>query len=245
MQSSIEERDRTALADSVALITGGSRGIGLAIAKRLGRMGARVAICGRDESRLKSATRELPGPGTAMLAIPADVREPAAVENLVRRVYAELGPIDILINNAGIGIFGPLHERTETEWDDVLNTNLKSVFLLSRAVVPEMIRRHRGHIINIASLAGKNTFANGGVYCASKWGLLGLSGCMAEELRAHGIRVSTICPGSVATEFSAHAGRPADLMLQPEDVAHAVAMLLTEGSHSFISSVDLRPRQKS
>ena len=125
-----------------------------------------------------------------------------------------------------------------------MNTNLKSVFLMSRAVAPEMIRRKTGHIINIGSLAGKNTFANGAIYCASKWGLLGLSGCMAEDLRGHGIRVSAICPGSVNTEFSPHAGKDASKMLQPDDVAHAVAALVTQAPGSFISEVHLRPTQK-
>jgi len=114
----------------------------------------------------------------------------------------QLGPITILVNNAGIGLFGPAHEKTEADWDRVLDTNLKSVFLLSRAVAPAMIRRGSGDIINISSLAGKNTFAGGGIYCASKWGVLGLSGCMAEDLREHGIRVSVIVRGSVATDFS-------------------------------------------
>ena len=107
-----------------------------------------------------------------------------------------------------------------------------------------MIRRKTGHIINICSLAGKNTFANGAIYCASKWGLLGLSGCMAEDLRAHGIRVGAICPGSVATEFSPHAGKDPSRMLQPEDVAHAVAALVTQAPGSFISEVHMRPTQK-
>lgn len=107
-----------------------------------------------------------------------------------------------------------------------------------------MIRRKSGYVINISSLAGKNTFANGAIYCASKWGLLGLSGCMAEDLRAHGIRVTTILPGSVNTDFSAHPGKDASKMLQPDDVAHAVAALVTQASGSFISEVQMRPAQK-
>jgi NAD(P)-dependent dehydrogenase (short-subunit alcohol dehydrogenase family) len=125
-----------------------------------------------------------------------------------------------------------------------LDTNLKAVFLLSRAVAPEMIRRGGGHIVNIASLAGKNVFAGGGIYCASKWGLLGLTGCMAEDLRPHGIRVSAVCPGTVATDFSPHAGKDTSKMLQPEDVAHAVEAILTQSPQSFISEVLLRPTRK-
>jgi 3-oxoacyl-[acyl-carrier protein] reductase len=234
----------SSLAGSVALITGGSQGIGLAIARRLGRMGARVAICARHQESLDQAAGELRAGGFQVLAVPADVRSASAVADLVRQVAAGFGPIDILINNAGVGIFGLFHESSEADWDAVLNTNLKSVFLVSRAVAPEMIRRGRGQIVNISSLAGKNAFAKGGLYCASKWGLMGLTACMAEELRVHGIRVSVVCPGSVATEFSSHSGRAPETLLQADDVAHAVAMLVTEGPHSFISEVDLRPRKK-
>jgi NAD(P)-dependent dehydrogenase (short-subunit alcohol dehydrogenase family) len=210
----------------------------------MGQMRARVAICGRNEARLATASQDLAGQGIEILAGVADVRSATSVAEFVDRVHRELGPVDILVNNAGLGIFGALHERSEAEWDTVLDTNLKSAFLVSRAVAPEMIRRRSGQIINIASLAGKNAFPNGALYCASKWGLMGLTFCMAEELRAHGIRVSVVCPGSVATEFSDHSGRSPEMLLQAEDVAHAVAMLVTEGPHSFVSEVDLRPRQK-
>jgi 3-oxoacyl-[acyl-carrier protein] reductase len=118
------------------------------------------------------------------------------------------------------------------------------VFLLSKAVAPAMIQRRSGHIVNIASLAGKNAFAGGSIYCASKWGLLGMTECMAEDLRPFGIRVSAVCPGTVATEFSPHAGKDPKKMLQPEDVAHAVEMILTQAPQSFISEVLLRPTQK-
>jgi 3-oxoacyl-[acyl-carrier protein] reductase len=239
------ERSQTILAGQVALVTGGSRGIGLAIARRLGLMGARVAICGRHAERLTQASQALASEGVPALAVVANVTHAADVASMVKRIETELGPLDILVNNAGMGIFGPFHERSEAEWDEVLDTNLKSVFLVSRAVVPGMIRRRRGRIINISSLAGKNTFPNGGLYCASKWGLMGLSGCMAEELRGHGIRVGVICPGTVATEFSPHSGRDPATLLQAEDVAHAVAALVSEGPCGFISEVSLRPLQKS
>jgi NADP-dependent 3-hydroxy acid dehydrogenase YdfG len=228
----------------VALITGASRGIGLAIARRLGQMGARIYICARDQANLEQATSVLRAEGIEVLASPADVTREDQVAILVRNAQQKLGPIDILVNNAGIGVFGPFYEQSEESWDAILNTNLKSVFLMSRAVAPEMIRRKTGQIINISSLAGKNTFANGAIYCASKWGLLGLSGCMAEDLRAHGIRVSAVCPGSVNTEFSPHAGKDASKMLQPDDVAHAVAALVTQAPESFISEVQMRPTQK-
>jgi 3-oxoacyl-[acyl-carrier protein] reductase len=234
----------TPLEGQVALVTGASRGIGRAIAARLGRMGARVALCSRNAPGLEAAAAALRRDRIEVFAQAADVTRAAEVDALVRGVRTALGEIDILVNNAGIGIFGPAHELSEQDWDRVLDTNLKGVFLVSRAVAPEMIRRRTGHIINISSLAGKNAFAGGGIYCASKWGLLGLTGCMAEDLRGYGIRVSAVCPGTVETDFSPHAGKDSKKMLQPDDVAHAVAMLVTQAPQSFISEVHLRPTQK-
>jgi 3-oxoacyl-[acyl-carrier protein] reductase len=228
----------------VALVTGASRGIGLAIARRLASMGARVSLCARDAKRLETAANECKRSGSDAIAVPADVSRAADVDKLVEATQRQLGPVEILINNAGIGYFGPVQDADETNWDSVLDTNLKAVFLLSRAVAPGMIHMRAGHIVNIASLAGKNTFAGGGIYCASKWGLLGLTGCMAEDLRAQGIRVSAICPGSVATEFGFPGGRDRSKMLQPDDVAHTVAMILTQAPQSFVSEISMRPTQK-
>jgi 3-oxoacyl-[acyl-carrier protein] reductase len=232
------------LVGKVALVTGASRGIGFAIAKSLATMGAKIALCARDAEKLTSAKTEIERTGAQVIALPADVSRPADIAPLVQKTEQSLGPIDILINNAGIGVFSPIQQATEADWDSVLDTNLKSVFLLSRAIAPGMISRGYGHIINIASLAGKNSFAGGGIYCASKWGLLGLTECMAEDLRAHGVRVSAVCPGSVATDFSPHTNKDPKKMLQPEDVAHAVEMILTQAPQSFISEISLRPAQK-
>jgi NAD(P)-dependent dehydrogenase (short-subunit alcohol dehydrogenase family) len=179
-----------------------------------------------------------------VLAVAADVAKAGDVVRLVEQVTQSLGPLDVVVNNAGIGVFGPGQDASEEDWDRVLGTNLKGVFLVCRAVAPEMIRRHAGHIINISSLAGKNAFANGAVYCASKWGLQGFSFCLAEDLRAHGIRVSVVCPGSVLTEFGPHAGKDPSKMLQPDDVAYAVAMLVTQAPQSFVSEILMRPTQK-
>jgi len=237
-------QEKNQLADSVALVTGGSRGIGRAIARQLARLGASVSICGRDRAALEDSARELKEFGAPVHSQLADVTNPAHVIELIAKTEAALGPIAILVNNAGIGLFGPAHEKSEADWDRVLNTNLKSVFLVSRAVAPSMIRRGSGDIINISSLAGKNTFAGGGIYCASKWGVLGLSGCMAEDLREHGIRVSVICPGSVATEFSGRGAKDPSKVLSPEDVAHAVEAIVTQGPRSFLSEIHLRPLRK-
>jgi 3-oxoacyl-[acyl-carrier protein] reductase len=203
-----------------------------------------VSICGRDRAALEDSARALVKTGVSVHRQIADVTNPADIVDVLAKTEAALGPITILVNNAGIGLFGPAHEKTEADWDRVLDTNLKSVFLVSRAVAPSMIRRGSGDIINISSLAGKNTFAGGGIYCASKWGVVGLSGCMAEDLREHGIRVSVICPGSVATDFSSRGAKDASKTLRPEDVAHAVKAIVTQGPQSFLSEMHLRPLRK-
>ena len=232
------------LAGKTALVTGASRGIGLAIARRLGKMGAKVSICARDTKRLEEAVNILRQDGISALGMHADVTRGDDVELLVQKTQTSLGPIEILVNNAGTGYFGPLHEASETSWDTVLDTNLKGVFLLTKAVAPGMIERRSGHIVNIASLAGKNAFAGGSIYCASKWGLLGFTYCAAEDLRTYGIRVSAICPGSVVTEFGQPSRKDTSKMLKPEDVAHAVEMLVTQAPQSFISEISMRPTQK-
>jgi len=230
----------------VCLVTGGSGGIGKAIAARLAAMGAPVCICGRDEKKLKRAEAELRSFKAESLAVRADVISEKEILSLVQTAEQQLGPISVLVNNAGTGAggFGGIQDKTEAEWDHIMNTNLKSIFFASRAVIPGMIQRRDGDIINISSLAGKNAFAGGGLYCASKWAVQGLSGCMAEDLRSHGIRVTTICPGSVATEFAGRGPKDAAKVLTADDVAHAVVMVLTQGPQSFISEVQLRPLAK-
>jgi 3-oxoacyl-[acyl-carrier protein] reductase len=237
-------RQTASLLGAVGLVTGGNRGIGRAIALRLAKLGAAVAICGRDAQALAATEAELKKSGSQVYSQIADVSRSADVTSLVDQTQAALGPISILVNNAGIGLFGPAHEKTEADWDGVLDTNLKSAFLVSRAVVPAMIQHGAGDIINMSSLAGRNAFAGGGIYCASKWGLQGLSACMAEDLREHGIRVSVICPGSVATEFSTRGSKDPSKILWPEDVAHAVEMIVTQSPQSFLSEVHLRPVRK-
>jgi 3-oxoacyl-[acyl-carrier protein] reductase len=233
------------LAGKTALVTGASRGIGFAIARRLGQMGAKVAICARDAKKLEDAAARLRNEGVEVFAEATNVTGAKEISALVANTEKSLGSIEILVNNAGIGYFGPIHEADEKNWDAVLDTNLKSVFLLSKAVAPGMVERRTGHIINIGSLAGKNAFKGGAIYCASKWGLMGLTECMAEDLREYGIRVSVICPGSVATSFGSPSGKKnPQKMLQPDDIAHAVEMLVTQAPQSFISEVLIRPTQK-
>lgn len=228
----------------VAIVTGASRGIGLAVAQELARRGHRLALVARNPQPLEDAARSLAAQAPEARTFLCDVGDPAAVEKTFPAILDWAREVDVLVNNAGLGIFAPVHRLSVADWDRQLNTNLRGVFLCSRAVAPRMIEQRRGHIINISSLAGKNALAGGAAYCASKWGLQGLSYCMAEDLRAYNIRVSVICPGTVETDFSPHAGKDPQRMLQPADVARVVGWLLEQAPQSFVSEVSLRPTQK-
>jgi len=228
----------------LAVVTGASLGIGYAIATELARRGHRLALLARREKPLQEAARHLEPTAPAVRAFPCDVADAARVQAVFRQILDWGGRIDVLVNNAGIGIFAPVHEISNDDWDATLSINLTGVFLCSRAVAPQMIRQRSGHIINISSLAGKNAIAGGSAYCASKWGLMGLTYCMAEDLRRYGVRVSVICPGTVQTEFSPHSGKDPARMLQAADVARTVGWLLEQEPQSFVSEVLIRPTQK-
>jgi 3-oxoacyl-[acyl-carrier protein] reductase len=233
------------LRGQIAVVTGAGRGIGAAIAKKLATMGATVVLCGRSRQPLESTAKEISREAGGCEVVPCDVMDLSAVENLTKHVDSTYGRIDILVNNAGIGGFGgPLHDMPPASWEQVLNTNLRGVYYCIHSFAPAMIRARNGHIINISSLAGKNALPNGAAYAASKWGLNGLTYSVAEELRAYNIRVAVVCPGSVDTELSPHAGKDARKMLKAEDVAHVVAMLVTQAPESFASEVLLRPTLK-
>jgi 3-oxoacyl-[acyl-carrier protein] reductase len=233
------------LQGQVAVITGAGRGIGAAIALELAGLGATTVLCGRSLKTLENTAGEISAAGGRGVVRECDVTDLRSVETTSSELENTLGRIDILVNNAGIGSFaGPLHQMKPQDWDNILNTNLRGVYYCIRSFAPMMIRARNGHIVNISSLAGKNALPNGAAYAASKWGLNGLTYSVAEELRAHNIRVSVICPGSVDTDLSPHEGKSAEKMLKPADVAHIVAMLVTQSPQSFASEVLLRPTQK-
>jgi 3-oxoacyl-[acyl-carrier protein] reductase len=242
------------LSGQVAVITGAGRGIGRAIALRLADLGAHTILCGRSRPALEDTaaaieqnrSRQASEKSAATTnVIPCDVTDLASVEALAVLVGRTFQRLDILVNNAGVGGFnGPLYKLAPENWDTLLNTNLRGVYYCIRSLAPLMIETRGGHIINISSLAGKNALPNGAAYAASKWGLNGLTYSVAEELRAHNIRVAVICPGSTHTEFSPHTGMNTEKMLQASDVAHVVAMLVTQAPQSFASEVLLRPTQK-
>ncbi len=233
------------LAGQVAVVTGAGRGIGAAIARKLASMGATTVLLGRTKTALDETATAIREKGGRTEVIPCDVTVLHQVEYASTRVDNTFGRLDILVNNAGVGGFSDaLYNLAVEEWDRILNTNLRGVFYAIRSFAPTMIRANAGHIINISSLAGKNALPNGAAYAASKWGLNGLTYSVAEELRRFNIRVSVVCPGSVDTELSPHAGKDPNKMLKAEDVAHAVAMLVTQAPQSFVSELLLRPTQK-
>ncbi len=233
------------LEGQVAIVTGAGGGIGAAIARRLAQLGAHTFLCGRRRAPLQGTAAAIVKAGGQAEIAECDVTDLGSVEALAARVEGKSGRADILVNNAGVGSFaGPLHQMSPQSWEQVMNTNLRGVYYCMRSFAPMMIRARYGHIVNISSLAGKNALPNGAAYAASKWGLNGLSYSTAEELRGHNIRVSVVCPGSVNTDLSPHQGKDPKKMLQPEDVAHVVAMLVTQEPQSFVSEVLLRPTQK-
>jgi NAD(P)-dependent dehydrogenase (short-subunit alcohol dehydrogenase family) len=230
------------LEDQTAVVTGAGRGIGAAIAQKLAALGAHVFVCGRTPSHLDQTVQSIRAAGGAAEGLTCDVTTLGSVQETARVVELQRQRCDILINNAGIGGFGgPVHQLAPEEWDRILATNLRGVYYCMHSFAPIMIRAKSGHIVNISSLAGKNALPNGAAYAASKWGLNGLSYSAAEELREHGIRVSLVCPGSTNTQLSPHDGKDPKRMLQPEDVAHAVGMVVTQAPQSFCSEILLRP----
>jgi len=239
------ERLPAPLSGQVALVTGAGRGIGAAVAIKLSALGAQTVLCGRSRPALEHTAQAIVEAGNQSTIFECDVTDLRSVESSAQHVERDFHRLDILVNNAGIaGPSGPLYQLPPDEWEAIFNTNLRGVYYMIRAFAPLMIRARSGHIINISSLAGKNPLPNGAAYSASKWGLNGLTYATAEELRAHNIRVSLVCPGSVHTDFSLHAGKSAERMLQASDVAHAVAMIVTQAPQSFASEILLRPTQK-
>jgi NAD(P)-dependent dehydrogenase (short-subunit alcohol dehydrogenase family) len=237
--------DPETLTGSVAVVTGGTRGIGRGIAEKLLRLGARVVITGRDATTVKRVADELSAGRNSCEGVECDLTDLSSVTNLGTHLLREYQRVNILVNNAGVG--GPaslLHELEPNFWNQIFDTNVRGVYYMIRATAPLIIAAGGGHVINISSLAGKNPLPMGAAYSASKWALNGLSYSVAEELRAYNIRVSVICPGSVDTEFSPHSGKNPQKMLRPEDVAHVVAMLVTQRPAAFVSEVLLRPTHK-
>lgn len=224
------------------LVTGSSRGVGRAVAARFAAGGDRVAIHHRDSAELaEQLAADLPGSGHVVVR--ADLADPDAVRAMVDEAAGRLGGLDVLVNNAGVGIFGSVATLSVEEWRQVIDTNLSGVFYCSRAAIPHL-ERTGGWIINIGSLAGVNAFAGGAAYNASKFGLVGFSEALMQDVRHAGIRVSHVMPGSVSTEFSGRErGAGADWRLQAEDVARVVTDLLEFPPRALPSRIEIRPSQ--
>ena len=232
----------TPLRGQVALVTGGSRGIGLAIARALVGAGVNVTVTGRSELHLSEARRHIESAGPAAVeTLRADVRDYAQVEAAVAATVARFGRLDILVNNAGVGIFASVADMTPAQWSEVIDTNLTGVFNACHAALPRLKHSGGGYIVNISSLAGKNAFPSAAAYCASKSGLNAFSEALMQEVRYDNIRVSYIMPGSVATGFSGDEAKGSDWKSSPDDVADAVMHLLHSDPRSLSSRVELRP----
>jgi len=227
------------LSNRVALVTGGSRGIGLAIARALVGAGAKVVAAARQESHLSDARRAVAN-DAVFETIVADVRDHVQVTAAVKKAVDRFGGLDILVNNAGLGTFANVADMTLEQWRDTIETNLTGVFHACHAAIPELRRRGGGWIVNVSSLAGKNAFPGAAAYCASKAGLNAFSEALMQEVRYDGIRVSYVMPGSVETGFAGSA-EGADWKLAPEDVAQVVVDLLGHPGRSLPSRVEIRP----
>ncbi len=228
------------LNNKTAIVTGASRGIGKAIALSLSKVGVKVVLAARHQDDLESAKTEILNNGGRCISVKADVAKEADIDHLIEKTTNAYGTVDILVNNAGFGIFSKVAETSVKDFDGMMNVNLRGVFLCCRGVLPTMIRQRSGAIINIVSLAGKNSFVGGATYSATKWGLLGFSRSLMLEIRDYNIRVVAICPGSVNTAFSDHS-KDSEKIIQPQDVADTVLFALTMPARSNVSEIDIRP----
>lgn len=228
------------LEGQIALITGGSSGIGEGIARAFAQEGADLAIIARNPLRLERAASKLREYGIRVLTFSADVRDESKIREVVQEIISTFDGIDILVNSAGTGRYAPVAEMDLDDWRTVIETNLTGTFICCKAVMPHMMERRRGRIINISSVAGKIGFATGSAYCASKWGVIGFSRSLAAEAKPHNIRVDVICPGTVDTPFP-HSPAASKLMLEVEDVVRAVMFLLSLPERARVEDIVMHP----
>ena len=235
-----------ALEGKVVLITGGSRGVGLATALRLSRLGAAVVLVAREETRLSEARREVEQAGGRALGLRADVTDPGAIASVVEQAERQLGGIDVLVNNAAVGRYGPVDSFSPEDWREVVDTNLTGPFLATRAALPAIRRRGGGHVIAISSGAGKQGYPNMSAYCASKFGLQGFMAALAAEVANEPIKCATIVAGGILTDFGVRTRedrlQSGDRFLEPDDVAAAIEFLLTQPDGAWTQELNLWPR---
>lgn len=227
------------LKDKVAYITGGSKGIGLGIAKTLVKNGMKVAITSRNMQAAKDAAASISPDNTRVLPLVSDVGSYDDEKKAIDEVIKHFGKLDVVVANAGVGHFASIEDMTEKDWHETINTNLTGVFNTVKSAI-EPLKKSQGYIITIASLAGTNFFAKGAAYNASKFGLVGFSQAIMLDLRDHGIKVTTIMPGSVATHFNDHVPSDEDSWkIQPEDMGQLVLDLLNMHPRSLPSKVEI------
>jgi 3-oxoacyl-[acyl-carrier protein] reductase len=238
------EHTKVDLGGQTALVTGAGRGIGRAIAKALASKGAQVFLAARTASQLESAAEEIRCSGAAAVPVPTDLADERDIRSLFDRIGNEAGRLDILINNAGVGIYGPVVDFTSADFDTVMRVNAKAAFLCCQQALRLMIPKKSGTIINISSVVGFKGYPNQAAYTASKHAVLGLTKSLAVEAQEHGIRVSAILPGGVDTEMVAKARPDLDpkILLQPEDIAHTVLFLLSLSDRAAIDQIYIRRR---
>ncbi len=225
----------------VVLITGAGRGIGRALGHAFAGAGAKVALLGKTKKNLLEVQKELKDSGATTIVVSADVADEGAVSRSVAAVEQQLGPVDVLVNNAGIFASAPVEKMDAVVFDRALAVNLRGPFLMARAVLPGMKSRKRGHIVNIASTAGLRGFAGGGAYCASKFGLAGLSEVLLYEARTSNVRVTCVFPSTVSTDLVKRSGVPFESTraIQPEDVAEAVVSLVAADDRALTKSLEI------
>ena len=229
---------------TAAFVTGATQGIGRATALALGRAGYRVGVCARTAAKVEALIAELRGEGIEAAGAAADVADPEQVRRVVVHVAEQLGEIGVLVNNAGVLIARPFEELTLEDWDVTMATNLRSLYLVTREVLPGMRRRREGTIVNVASLAGRNGFVGGTAYSASKHAVLGFARSLMLEVRKDGVRVVTVCPGSVDTDLLVDQPMLTpnrQRILQPEDVADAILHAVRLPGRALVSELDIRP----
>ena len=225
----------------VCIVTGASRGIGKGIALKFAEEGKDVMLFGRDEEALKETQKLVKKKGVEADYFSGDVGDAEFVNKSVKEILDKYGKVDILINNAGVGIFKQVADASLDDFKKQVNANLYGIFNFSKAVLDNMIERKTGAIINIASLAGKNIFAGGSMYSATKHGVKGFTGCLMQEVRQHNIKVAAVFPGSVETDFHSDGSPGSPNKLMPEDVAETVSLIIKLPVRALASEIDIRP----
>ncbi|EGL20293.1 MULTISPECIES: 3-ketoacyl-ACP reductase [unclassified Paenibacillus] len=231
------------LKNKTAIITGAGKGIGKAAAAALAKEGVNLGLLARSTADLEALQKELSGTyGVNVFYASADISKPSEVQQAISSLTGELGHVDILINNAGIAQFGTVADMDPEQWERIIQVNLMGTYYVTRAVLPGMIQQNSGTIINVASTAGERGFATGSAYCASKFGVLGLTESLMQEVRKSNIRVTALTPSTVNTDLASNAGLKIgdeDRMMQPEDVAELITATLKLPPRVFIKTAGI------